>query len=146
MTPTCSRSTTWVLPLVFTGASYVDNLWLTARSRVNMWHPGAFIFVLLGNSFLWSLWHLFIRTLDYFPWVTRAFISLVTGAFYNYHTKAFLFWLTDVFFSLVIGAFNFKTLGVFFLGHSGINLLQTEAFCSWMTREFISLVTWVVYF
>ena len=30
------RSTTWLLPLIFTGASCEENLWLTVRSRVNM--------------------------------------------------------------------------------------------------------------
>ena len=37
-TPTHFRSTTWLLPLIFTGASCAENLSLTARSRVNMQH------------------------------------------------------------------------------------------------------------
>ena len=33
--PTRFRSTTWLLPLIFTGASCAENLWLTALSRIN---------------------------------------------------------------------------------------------------------------
>ena len=36
ITPTHFPLTTWLLPLIFTGASCAENLWLTARSRVNM--------------------------------------------------------------------------------------------------------------
>ena len=38
ITPTHFRSTTWLLPLIFTGASCAENLWLTAWLRVNMQH------------------------------------------------------------------------------------------------------------
>ena len=36
ITPTDSRSTTWLLPLIFPHASCAENLWWTARSRVNI--------------------------------------------------------------------------------------------------------------
>ena len=36
ITPTHFPSTTWLLPLIFIGASCAKNLWLTAQSRVNM--------------------------------------------------------------------------------------------------------------
>ena len=32
--------TTWLLPLIFTGASCAENLWLMAWSRINMQHVG----------------------------------------------------------------------------------------------------------
>ena len=38
ITPTHFRSTTPLLPLIFTGASSLENLWLTAWSRVNILH------------------------------------------------------------------------------------------------------------
>ena len=36
ITPTHFRSTTWLLPTIFIGVACAENLWLTARSRVNM--------------------------------------------------------------------------------------------------------------
>ena len=36
ITPTHFRSTTWLLPVIFTGASWAENLWLTAQSRANI--------------------------------------------------------------------------------------------------------------
>ena len=36
ITPTHFRLTTWLLPLIFTGASCGENLWLTTQSMVNM--------------------------------------------------------------------------------------------------------------
>ena len=36
ITPVHFRSTTWLLPFIFIGASCAENLWLTARSRINM--------------------------------------------------------------------------------------------------------------
>ena len=38
ITPTHFRSTTWLLPLIFTVVFSFENLWLTARSRENMQH------------------------------------------------------------------------------------------------------------
>ena len=38
ITPTHFRSTTWLLLLIFTGASCAENLWLTTQSRVNIQH------------------------------------------------------------------------------------------------------------
>ena len=38
ITPTHFRLNAWLLPLIFTGASYAENPRLTARSRVNMQH------------------------------------------------------------------------------------------------------------
>ena len=38
VTPTHFWSTTWLLPLIFTSASCVETMWLTARSSVNMQH------------------------------------------------------------------------------------------------------------
>ena len=40
ITPTHFQSTMWLLPLIFTDASCAENLWLTARSRVNMQQTG----------------------------------------------------------------------------------------------------------
>ena len=51
------RSTKWLLPLIYRGASYVENVSLTARSRFNMQHsfPPYFSRCLLVNIFLISL-------------------------------------------------------------------------------------------
>ena len=46
-------STTWLLPLIFTGASWSENLWLTARSRVNLWHNGLIHFLLNPQHCHW---------------------------------------------------------------------------------------------
>ena len=42
VTPTPFRSTTWLLPLIFTSASCAENLWLTALSKINI-NIGTFI-------------------------------------------------------------------------------------------------------
>ena len=38
ITPKHIHSITWLLPFIFPGTSCAENLWLTARSRVNMQH------------------------------------------------------------------------------------------------------------
>ena len=43
VTSTHFRSTIWLLPLIFIGASSVENLWLTVRSKVSMQHNQDYI-------------------------------------------------------------------------------------------------------
>ena len=43
VTPTHFRLTTWLVLLIFTGASCVENLWSMARSRVNMQQKDDFL-------------------------------------------------------------------------------------------------------
>ena len=47
ITSTNVRSTTWKLLLTFTGASCAQNIWLTARSRVNMQYEQVIVVIII---------------------------------------------------------------------------------------------------